>query len=194
MPVRVSSIEEKRKVDNFDVLNEFIVGMTTDFGKTNLPWKGRRSAFLGASCFLYILPSITVAYFHPQHKTSWARQRWHWAWVLQCVFSFFSDYVTSGVDSICHGIDRWYAPTMTLFVTSLAYLCIHPTLLVLLAPPWMCIMMSKRARLSKNWDGYVFYHSLWHLVGSVLAAYVTYLACSLPVADDSTDKRIDYFF
>ncbi len=84
--------------------------MTTNFGRTCMPWGPKRSLFAGGTGALFIVPGIVMYVHDPDAPHA---VRYLAAFALQAVLSVMSDYVMTGRYSVWHGMDRWYASGMT---------------------------------------------------------------------------------
>jgi hypothetical protein len=84
--------------------------MTTNFGRTCMPWGPKRSLFAGGTGALFIVPGIVMYVHDPDAPHA---VRYLAAFALQAVLSVMSDYVMTGRHSVWHGMDRWYASGMT---------------------------------------------------------------------------------
>ena len=84
--------------------------MTTNFGRTCMPWGPKRSLFAGGTGALFIVPGMVMYVHDPDAPHA---VRYLAAFALQAVLSVMSDYVMTGRHSVWHGMDRWYASGMT---------------------------------------------------------------------------------
>jgi len=84
--------------------------MTTNFGRTCMPWGPKRSLFAGGTGALFIVPGVVMYVHDPDAPHA---VRYLAAFALQAVLSVMSDYVMTGRHSVWHGMDRWYASGMT---------------------------------------------------------------------------------
>lgn len=82
--------------------------MTLNFGKTCMPWGQKRSVWAGCSGAGFVLPGIFA--IRPEDSATHVVLA---AFALQAVLSVMSDYVTTGRDSVWHGLDRWMSSGMT---------------------------------------------------------------------------------
>ena len=81
--------------------------MTLNFGKTCMPWGQKRSVWAGCSGAGFVLPGIFA--LRPEDPATHVVLA---AFALQAVLSVMSDYVTTGRDSVWHGLDRWMSSGM----------------------------------------------------------------------------------
>jgi hypothetical protein len=86
--------------------------MTLNFGKTCMPWGQRRSVLAGCSGAFFVLPGV----FALREEDATTR-RVLLAFAAQAVLSVMSDYVSTGRDSVWHGLDRWMSSGMTVRAT-----------------------------------------------------------------------------
>lgn len=86
--------------------------MTLNFGKTCMPWGQRRSVLAGCSGAFFVLPGV----FALREEDATTR-RILLAFAAQAVLSVMSDYVSTGRDSVWHGLDRWMSSGMTVRAT-----------------------------------------------------------------------------
>lgn len=86
--------------------------MTLNFGKTCMPWGQRRSVLAGCSGAFFVLPGV----FALREEDARTR-RVLLAFAAQAVLSVMSDYVSTGRDSVWHGLDRWMSSGMTVRAT-----------------------------------------------------------------------------
>jgi len=114
-------------------------------------------------------------------------------WLALALISCWSDCDTGGVDSVCHALDRWYAPFM--FVRANLLLLVvnwnrHPFvwLVAMVSPAVLAFYYSikelKKARADGaggNRERWAFYHIVWHILGSTGGLYTTWQAKEMGV-------------
>ena len=153
------------------------------FSATNLPWGRRRSNIMGASALCYLIPL-------PFINTSGAFQlTFQFLFAFQCVLCFVSDFLYSGVPHWSHGVDKCHASALLVFIIAVGGIGIHPTYPLVAIAPLFCWQQGKTAVKMKDWDGYVLYHSLWHLIGGALLALTVFLMYNTasPLSDSTED-------
>ena len=109
----------------------------------------------------------------------WIFFAWHWnfaraaAWALQAAASCWSDHVTAGRYSLWHLADRLMAPAATAYVAALSVShCGVPFTAACAAPVFGVKEIGSAARRRLDKRAYVFWHSLWHILGGPVAAVV----------------------
>jgi len=144
--------------------------MTANFGRTCMPWGRKQSVWAGCSGGFFCVPGLFGLSADPSS---------HWmlvAFVAQAVLSVMSDYVATGRDSVWHGLDRWTATCMTMFMVYFAHSAVSPWHCLLAVPPLMCLHGSKAAIARADWSAYVVWHTLWHVAAVSTSTYIMYLA------------------
>jgi|SaaInlStandDraft_5_1057022.scaffolds.fasta_scaffold129942_2 hypothetical protein len=169
----------KERVSWLDALwfqvNHQLKSMFEDFGKTNMYTK-RKSFVIGVSSVCYLFPVLALE--STAAKLSGDNTNLRLLQLLFCVqtfLSFYSDYWTTGINHISHGIDRWFATSMTVLMTFMGVHFVSTGTMLLLLPPLLCFFNSKLAVKKRAFGSYIFYHTLWHIVGGSMCAYVCYL-------------------
>jgi hypothetical protein len=143
--------------------------LTLGFSDSNLPWKGSQaqSVWSGCSGVFYLLPCLYL-------DTTLER----WLWSLQALFSVLADYFCAGFSSPMHGIDRWWATTMTIYSIFTVIKDIGPMAGFIAVPPLLCFVIANRAKRMKQLNFWIASHFMWHLVGGLACAYAMKL-CQL---------------
>eukprot|EP00978_Attheya_sp_CCMP212_P029765 scaffold106900_cov50-Attheya_sp.AAC.2 len=132
--------------------------------ETNLPWGTQRSHLIGISSICYGAPAvIDVANGNPRFVL----------WLLQVVACFWSDYIDSGHFAYSHFYDKVLASTLTLYtihsgLTSRGILFV----MALAVPTFGCFGLSNAARKANDFNRYIFFHCLWHVLGGVVSVLV----------------------
>lgn len=148
------------KNDSSTVLHKIIASTTFRnrlSRQSSLPWGHKPSPFVGASCFLFLLPiPLLLRACCPFSALS-----------LFCVTisSYLSDHVFTGVESWTHTLDRVLAPMA--FAS-----CLYSTY-VNCGLGWaLCSLGALKCHVlanyySKNgmYDQFVIWHSMWHVMG-----------------------------
>jgi len=146
--------------------------MTLNFGKTCMPWGVKRSVCAGCSGVLFVLPGV-VAFREADIENS---RLVLVAFVTQAVLSVMSDYVSTGKDSLWHGLDRWMSSVMTIGMVWYAHNALSPKHVAIAMPPLFCLYHSKNAIARGNWRGYVMWHTAWHVSAVAACSWVMWLA------------------
>ena len=123
--------------------------MTRSWTSTALPWK-TRSKWVGYSCACYAILAHV-----------------HWIYAVQAVVGYLSDYVHAGRPHVTHGIDRWLSTALVLHIAWhmgwYAFLGVIPA---------GFMYAGMRAVRRRDWEGYVLYHTMWHVSGPLIAAAI----------------------
>ena len=159
--------EINKSFQNFlNITIQHIKLLTSDIKAYNHPWP-EKSKWVGYSAWCYILPSFFIK------GDSLLSYFFRMIWIVQAIFVFSSDYAWATDVHILHGIDRWLA---TLLVIYMYYITIkyYNKWYILLAGliPVYCVYLSKVAAKRKDWDMYVFNQTTWHITGPIIACYV----------------------
>lgn len=144
--------------------------MTSNFGRTCMPWGVKRSFAAGCSGALFALPGVVA--FKEDDATTTAMLC---AFVAQAVLSVMSDYVCTGRDSVWHGLDRWMSSGMTVFMVWYAHAALSPKHCAIAVPPLFCLYNSKNAIARGDWPRYVAWHTAWHVSAVAGCCAVMYL-------------------
>mmetsp|Transcript_238 Transcript_238/g.297 ORF Transcript_238/g.297 Transcript_238/m.297 type:complete len:218 (-) Transcript_238:2355-3008(-) len=127
----------------------------------------------GALCFSYSLGGFAMLVLKPKwsHKASFPFVAYALLLLLvQGPLSFWADYLSMTNDSYVHVIDRFMA--IVLFITtfwriaSIAYfqrpsVCYAEFISILFAA--FCFMNSQDAQVNEDVNGWIFWHTMWHL-------------------------------
>jgi len=150
----------------FDIAIQHFKLLTVDIKAYNHPWS-ERSKWVGYSAWCYILPSFFIK------GTSLLSYFFRIIWIIQAGFVFSSDYGWATDVHVLHGIDRWLA---TLLVIYMIYITIkyYNKWYILCSGfiPIYCVYLSKIAAKRKDWDMYVLNQTIWHITGPIIASYV----------------------
>ena len=157
-------------------------GMTEEFNNSGLPWTGHecRSVIAGGSGVLYCLPAFFCKNNHIEQCV----------WFTQALISVTADYVYVGRNSWIHGIDRFFATANTLAVIFRAIFGLKIITVTLAIIPISCFILANRSKHQLDLQGWIFYHFLWHLTGSVIVAFTVYLLRTCP--DYNEDHSTSY--
>ncbi|KAL3933458.1 MAG: hypothetical protein SGBAC_010389 [Bacillariaceae sp.] len=131
--------------------------------KPTEPWGHKPHPLLGASCFLFALPIPFLRTCYPCTAALFG---------LTTLSSFLSDYYYSGLDSWAHVFDK----TVAIFVFSFSLNVVWSTA----GLGWAfssslalaCYVRGMEAVKRKDYLGFVFWHSMWHVVGVSLLVLV----------------------
>jgi len=147
--------------------------MTVNFGRTCMPWGPRRSLFAGGTGALFVVPGLVMFAHDPgaPHAAAYLA-----AFAAQAVFSVMSDYVMTGRNSVWHGVDRWFASGMTVFMMWFAHSALSPAHVFLAAPPLFCLYKSKDAILRNDFPAFANWHGWWHVTAVAAASHCVDLA------------------
>lgn len=145
--------------------------------QTNVPWGTRRSKLLGLSAACYLLPALVDQAYG--RKFLWAAQAvaCFWCVCFQKCGSyrpqlFRSDFIDTGKRAMSHAIDKVLATSMVAYVAWFAFTSRGVLFVVAMAsPPLAAYVLGTRARRRGCFKSYTYYHSLWHLIGGLVAAY-----------------------
>ena len=133
--------------------------------QSSLSWGHKPSPWIGASCFLFLLP--IPLFLRACCPFS--------AFILGCVTvsSYMSDHVFTGLESWAHTADRVLAPMA--FTSCLYSICYYYGLwwAALSLAALKCHVLANYHSKNGNYDQFVKWHSLWHLVGvgTILACF-----------------------
>ena len=121
-----------------------------------------------------------IFYFLPFVWSAWP------VFLLTVPLSFMSDYVKTGRDSWWHPADRTLASFNSIHAITLTFTVLPRWLaaLFIFAVYPCCYGLSVSSIRRRHFYGYVVGHTLWHVVGGLCGAYVTYTACG-PVSSFS---------
>ena len=157
----------------YDFTKNQIISMTNNFDKTDLKWsRAKYSNTLGLSCLAFLTPTIFLK------RSNFLEIILEFLFYSQTSLSLASDWYYSGMDHWTHGVDRWHASLFFSLQCLLTAKKIHILWPLMSAPAIYCWYMGKKAVKEKNWDNYVYYHSLWHWIGAGLTCPLsTWLAC-----------------
>ena len=151
-----------------DIFMQHIRLLTTEFTKYNHPWSGR-SPWVGYTALFYLLPIIAIK------GNTIKANLFRAAWVIQTILVFSSDYAWSSEEHIIHGLDRWLATLLPIFMSYLAIkyygLCVGLSLAFL---PIFQVFLSKVATANNDWDGYIINQAGWHVTGPIIATWALY--------------------
>ena len=148
--------------------------------ESSLPWGNRRDVWVGGSSWFFVLP---VGAGGPA------------TFFVQAVASFGADYVWTGLPCCVHLLDRWLASFHLVLVIltaagALPGQVVAPVpwwgILLLLAAPLSCFMLSKCASKRGDFVSYRVWHTLWHLAAPVAIVYVYWRYCARPADRDTT--------
>ena len=89
-------------------------------------------------------------------------------WTAQACACFGSDYLFAHKWSLAHAIDRTMAPSTGLYIMLWATASIGPLALLGLVCPLFCFWNSKQCINASDWNGYVFWHVMWHAACGVM--------------------------
>lgn len=133
--------------------------MTINFNKTSLPWKLIKSKFIGFSSMCYMIPAFLL------NGSTFILIMIKIIWIFQAIVSYYSDYIYSGITHISHGIDRWVSSILVFIMIIIATIIINPIEYLLFLIPIFFLQMGKYCAKNNKWNGYVFYHTGWHIIG-----------------------------
>ena len=137
--------------------------------KTYVNWQ------TGLSCWAYCLPAIASYIFClPLRDCAIYEISLYF---MTSVNSFMADYVNSGKVSMFHAIDRWTA-TMTLLAQFAKAMILPLSINILIFTAfgtYCCIYCLKQSRLSTTARAFQFWHTLWHILGGLMIAYMSYV-------------------
>ena len=165
-----------RRDDTVSIFQRYLRGLTYEqCGKTKLPWRDRRSSIVGASCWLLAVPSFMLQYQYPTTAGTLTGRCFQFAWIVTAAASFSSDYYWSGIDSFAHTVDTFLAAFMLIAMGILFLTNLRPEYALLGGIPVLCFYHSKKAQMNLNWNGYVVYHSVWHLSCAIVTSAYWFL-------------------
>lgn len=143
-----------------------------EFQNPGLPWTVNecRSVIAGGSGILYCLP----AFFCKGNNITQC------IWVTQALLSIMADYVYVGEKSCIHGVDRCFAIANVFALIFQAAFGLKSITLILTVFPISCFLLANRSKRKFNLQGWIWYHFLWHLSGSICAAISTYWLYTCP--------------
>jgi len=143
-----------------------------EFQNPGLPWTVYecRSVIAGGSGVLYCLPALFC-------KSDNITQC---IWVTQALLSVMADYVYVGRKSCIHGVDRCFATANTFAIIFQAAFGLKSITMILAIFPISCFLLANRSKRKFDLKMWIWYHFLWHLSGSVNAAFATYLLYTCP--------------
>ena len=95
-----------------NILIQHIKLLTVDIEAYNHPWP-ERSKWVGYSAFCYMLPSFFIEGNSPLSYFFRA------IWIIQAGFVFSSDYGWITDVHVLHGIDRWLATSLVIYMFSI---------------------------------------------------------------------------
>ena len=124
-----------------------------------LPWGHKPHPIIGASCLLYA--TVPVPLWQRGHPVAAC------SFLAVTVTSFMSDHVNTGLTSIWHPIDKITAP----LCLSLAFRAVYrfaPIWASTSLVPLLCHIFANSAVKRGNYGQFVFWHSLWHILGVAL--------------------------
>lgn len=156
----------------YEIIKRQTTSVYKDFNKSNLDWSNnRRSHLIGVSCMAFIVPTIFLS------RNTYLQILLEFLFYFQTIIAFASDWYYSGVDHWIHGLDRAHATIFFIFKCLLTVNRIHIFWPIVSTPALYYWYMGKKAVKEKNWDDYVFYHSMWHGVGAgIICPISTWLA------------------
>jgi len=157
-------------------------GLTEEFQNSGLPWTCNecRSVVAGGSGVLYCLPALFC-------KSNRVEQC---IWLAQALLSIMADYVYVGRNSWIHGIDRIFATVNTFAVIFRAAFGLKIITMTIGIIPISSFILANRSKHQLDLQGWIFYHFLWHLTGSVIVAFTVHLLYTCP--DYNEDKSTSY--
>lgn len=147
------------------VVAQHIDLLTTDIAAYNHPWP-ERSKWVGYSALAYVLPSFFV------RGWTLAACAFRAIWLVQAAFVFSSDYAWATDVHVLHGIDRWLATLLTLYMMYVTVRYSSIWYLVVGIIPLYSIYMSKIAARTQDWNLYVVSQTVWHITGPLIACIV----------------------
>ena len=103
-------------------------------------------------------------------------------WILQAVFSVLADYFYIGQNSVLHGIDRWWATSMTIYSIYRVTNAVGPEAGLICVPPLLCFAIANRAKRQADLKFWIKAHFMWHLVASLACTYALRL-CKVQTAE-----------
>lgn len=124
--------------------------------KATEPLGHKPRPILGASCFLFLLPVPFLTACYPYTAALFG---------ITTISSFLSDHMYSGIDSWAHTFDKVTAATVLSFSVQVVYLTggmywVSTCLLAL-----ACHVMGHAAAKRGDYNRFVFWHTMWHVVG-----------------------------
>jgi len=128
----------------------------------------RRSLIVGQSCLWFLIPAY-IKYTTGHHL-------WSLAFIFLTITSLMGDFVTTGRRSWWHGVDFWYAISVCTYTLCRQWQNAPWGKYVVLLGMYLCYFGSKNAArapggVAGNFRAYEFYHSNWHHIGAVFAAF-----------------------
>lgn len=131
--------------------------------KPTEPWGHKPHPMLGASCFLFALPVPFLKACYPCTAALFG---------VTTLSSFLSDYLYSGLDSWTHAFDK----TVAVLVFSFSLNAVYSTAGLLWTTSCTlalaCYVKGMEAVKRKDYHGFVFWHSMWHVVGVSLLVLI----------------------
>ncbi|CAJ1934516.1 unnamed protein product [Cylindrotheca closterium] len=131
--------------------------------KPTEPWGHKPHPMLGASCFLFALPIPFLTTCYPCTAALFG---------LTTLSSFLSDYLYSGLDSWAHVFDKTVAILVFSFASTVVYSTAGLWWTLSSSLALACYVKGMEAVKRKDYHGFVFWHSMWHLVGVSLLVLV----------------------
>lgn len=134
-----------------------------EYCNTNIPWKENRQSILaGYSGMFYLCPCFYIQssffYYIP--------------WIIQAIVSVMADYYYINTPGYIHGIDRWVATLMTIGMMYYTFYKMSLNGIIIIVPPLLLYTIANQKKKEHDYDSWVIYHFLWHLVCVLLSIYV----------------------
>ena len=134
-----------------------------DYCNTNIPWKENRQSILaGYSGIFYLLPCF---YIQPSFLN-------YTPWIIQAIISIMANYYYINTPGYIHGIDRWVATLMTIGMMYYTFYKMGLNGIVIVVPPLALYTTANQKKKENDYDSWVIYHFLWHLVCPIFSTYV----------------------
>mmetsp|Transcript_40440 Transcript_40440/g.97610 ORF Transcript_40440/g.97610 Transcript_40440/m.97610 type:complete len:249 (+) Transcript_40440:99-845(+) len=131
--------------------------------KPTEPWGHKPHPMLGASCFLFALPVPFLTTCYPCTAALFG---------LTTLSSFLSDYLYSGLDSWAHVFDKTVAILVFSFAVNVVYLTAGLGWTMSCTLALACYVRGMEAVKRRDYHGFVFWHSMWHVVGVSLLVLI----------------------
>lgn len=170
-PSSASLLEHERAPDNldliaplhsssFDALLEFLDHASNPLKRIStqpsLKWGHRPHPLIGLSCLLFVCPVPYLWECFPATAFLFG---------MTAMASFLSDHVYTGLDSYFHAVDRALAPFTFLFALVAVYRTSGLIWALSSFTALACHVMANHDQRKGRYNRFVFWHSMWHIVG-----------------------------